>query len=88
MRAPKTAKMVKVSGKADSSYPNGAIIEGPEWVDPKIGERYRLDGYIKTSLNERFHWFSTTPVRGVTISDDGSKTIETGNSVWRITYAG
>ena len=80
--------MVKVSGKVDSSYPNGAIIEGPEWNDPKIGDPYCLDGYIKTSKNERFHWFHTTTVKGVVVNDDGSKTIETDNSVWRITYAG
>lgn len=75
--------MTKIAGKEDSSYPIGAVIEGPAWEDPKVGERYALDGYIKTSKNERFTWFRTTTVTAIDKAH-GFTIIHTNNSQWRI----
>jgi hypothetical protein len=84
MNAPVLVRMTKIAGKEDSSYPIGATIEGPAWNEPKIGENYALDGYIKTSLNERFHWFRTTEVKGIAVIPGGHTVISTTNSQWRI----
>jgi len=84
MNTPVTVNMTKISGKEDSSYPVGSIIEGPQWNKPKVGEIYKLDGYIKTSLNERFEWFSTTPVLSIDNVKGGGIIISTENSKWRI----
>lgn len=84
MNTPVTVRMTKISGKEDSSYPVGAIIEGPAWSKPKVGERFRLDGYIKTSKNERFEWFHTTEVLSLVEVAGGGTIITTTNSQWRI----
>ena len=84
MNKPVTVKITKIAGKEDSSYPVGSIIEGPAWNKPKVGEAYKLDGYIKTSLNERLHWFRTTPVSSIDKVKNGGTIISTENSKWRI----
>ena len=83
MNAPVLVRMTKLAGKEDSSYPIGTTVEGPAWKEPELGEPYALDGYIKTSKNERFHWFRTTLVTAIDKAH-GFTIIHTNNSQWRI----
>ena len=83
MNAPVLVRMTKIAGKENSSYPIGSSIEGPAWKEPKIGEPYALDGYIKTSKNERFHWFRTTEVTAITKTIEFT-VIQTNNSQWKV----
>ena len=83
MNAPAMVRMTKIAGKEDSSYNISAVVEGPAWEEPKIGEPYGLDGYIKTCKNERFTWFRTTEVTAIDKAH-GFTIIHTNNSQWRI----
>lgn len=84
MNYPCNVVMTKLSGKPDSSYPVGSKIEGPAWIKPEVGDCFKLDGYIKTSKNERFSWFSTTEVNQIDEVVGGGVVIHTKNSSWRV----
>lgn len=74
-------RITKLEGKPDSHTPIGYWVEGTETVVPTVDRQYVLDdleGRISTSKDERFDWFITTKITGLT--PDG---FTTKNSKWK-----
>jgi hypothetical protein len=75
-----TVRITKLSGKPKSHINIGYWVEGQTMkLKPTVGKEYYLAPVNKTSLADRFDWFSTTPV----IQFDGD-VIVTQNSRWKL----
>jgi hypothetical protein len=85
----KQVRVTKLSGRLFATLEDGFCAEGAAWGDPEVGRPFELNGIIKVlsySPPKIWTWFTTTEVQQISRNYDGSWTLKTQNSTWKVDF--